>query len=49
MEGDDTFGAIPISLTHCAKILIAQCAPPDGLITAHLTFGCITARLPITE
>ena len=41
MVGKDTFGAVPSLRTHCAKILITQCAPPDGLITAHLAFGCI--------
>ena len=41
MVGKDTSGAIPSSLGHYAKTLIAQCAPPDGVITAHLAFGCI--------
>lgn len=41
MVGEDTFGAVPISLAHCAKILIANFTPPDGLLPAYLTFHCI--------
>jgi hypothetical protein len=41
MVGEDTFGAIPSSLAHCANTLITNFTPPDSLLPAYLTFHCI--------